>query len=223
MKPSKQKLSPVSKIGPPARSACFVTKNSRNKIIIAWLFFTLVSFSCRGQEESHEPFFSAGITCEYIDISGLKSVVAPGIAGELRLNKLIGARYSFAATQDYYHLGSGLLFYPLFLLGDKTDSPYTVVFLLLTLFEHTNFHIKLTEGIEWVPYLSLLRIRYLWDENSLYNDSVFASGSIGSSLNFKIGKNWSTALSWDGTQLYRPGRPKGWEAGIALIYEFRQK
>jgi hypothetical protein len=88
--------------------------------------------------------------------------------------------------------------------------------------EHTNYHIRITDNFEVVPFLSLARFRIMYDRtNPVYNTDQFLSWSVGTKLSLLTKNNWVVNVSGERTQLYHPGRPAGWQAGVHIGYVFR--
>jgi len=184
-------------------------------------FFTSSLF---GQTKSGD--WSLGLTSDYVNFEGFSPKYAVGVTGEFMLGKRLGVESSIAAGKDYFHVGTGIIFVPLGLLLSKADSENGFLVLLLTaaaLFEHTNYHIPISSNFEVIPFVSLLRIRYLYDEGHPYNQDIFPSWSVGAKLSFVTKNNWYVNATVEGGQFYYPDLPKGIQSGLNIGYIFRSQ
>ena len=169
------------------------------------------------------------MTYDYIDFKGFSPKNAIGVSGEYMLGKHIGIEFSVAGGKDNFQFGTGLLFAPLALLLSKADSDDSGGGLLMLLlgiasfFEHTNYHIPLSAHVQLVPFVSLLKIQYLYDENHPYNQDIFPSWSIGTKLSFITKNNLLINATVERGQFYYPGRPYGLQAGITIGHIFKSK
>lgn len=194
-------------------------------------FLLLLGFvtSTLGFSQFKEDDKSLALTYDYVDFKGFAPKNAIGLTGEYMLGDHLGIEFSMAGGKDYFHFGTGALFAPLALLlsnANTDDSGGGLLLLLLgiaSLFEHTNYHIPLSPQFELVPYVSVLRFRYIYEGIQPYNEDVFASWSIGTKLSLITKKNWFINATVEGSQLYYSGRPKGIQAGIHIGHIFKSK
>ena len=171
-----------------------------------------------------------GATIDYIDFQGFSPKTAFGISGEYMLGKHVGIEASIAAGKDYLHFGPALFMVPLTLLLSKTKEDENkdkelLIFLAtgLSFFEQTNYHIHLSSNFELIPFLSILRFRYIYDEYHQHNDDSFVSWSIGTKLSLLTKNNWYINASIERSQLYYSGVPSGIQTGIHAGYIFKSK
>ncbi|MBL7856719.1 MAG: hypothetical protein JNM57_03445 [Cyclobacteriaceae bacterium] len=193
-------------------------------LIIGWITLGIPVFGQLKEDDK-----SLALTYDYVDFKAFSPKSAIGLTGEYMLGDHFGIEFSVAGGKDYLHFGTGALFAPLALLlsnANTEDSGGGLLILLLgiaSLFEHTNYHIPLSEKVELVPYVSLLRFRYIYEEIQPHDVDIFASWSIGTKLSLITKKNWFINATVEGSQLYYSGRPKGIQAGIHIGRIFKSK
>ena len=194
---------------------------------LAILFCFFPTTYCLAQFQKNDISFAA--TTEYINFQQFSPTYAFGITGEYMLGNHLGVEFSAAGGKDYFQIGTGAILFPVALLlnsGDTDgDGDSFLLFLvgIASLFEHTNYHIPLNKNIELVPYVSLLKIRYMYEPDSEFNEHIFASWSIGTKLGFRFNNNLFINATVEGSQLYYSGRPRGIQTGIHIGYIFKSK
>ena len=191
---------------------------------LAIFFFIFQTQFCFGQLDESDITLAA--TAEYINFQNFSPVYAYGITGEYMLGKHVGIEFSVAGAKDYFHFGTGAVLFPFALLLSGTDSDNGLLLFLIgiaSLFEHTNYHIPLSKNLELVPYVSLLRLRYMYDPESGFDDEIYASWSLGTKLGYRFNNNLFINASVEGSQLYYSGRPRGIQTGIHIGYIFKNK
>lgn len=195
-----------------------------------FLFFFEVLISTLGFSQLKQDDRSLALTYDYIDFEGFSPKNAIGLGGEYMLGNHLGIEFSVAGGKDYFHFGTGALFAPLALLLSKANSddsggPGLLILLLgiASLFEHTNYHIPLSPRFELIPYVSLLRFRYIYEPDPQFNEDAFASWSIGTKLSLITKNNWFFNATVEGSQLYYPERPQGIQAGLHFGHIFKSK
>jgi hypothetical protein len=171
-------------------------------------------------------------TVEHIAIGKLPAYTTFGFRGELLFGNSFGSEFGFSGSRDNIHVGVGILS-PLALLlvtsnnDDEERSGSLAGFALflacaVTFIEHTNYHIRITDSFEIVPFLSLARFRYMYDRTDpFYNTDQFVSWSVGTKLSLLSRENFVLNLSAERTQLYHTGRPAGFQTGIHMGYRFK--
>jgi hypothetical protein len=162
-----------------------------------------------------------GASFNYIKFEEFNPKNSVGIHGEYMLGKRLGVEFSVAGGKDYFQMGTGAILFPLGLLLSKADNDgggglLLLLFTVASLFEHTNYHIPLTPNLELVPFVSLLNIRYIYDEGHPFRFDTFPSWSVGTKLSLITKTNWYVHSSIEVGKLYHTGRPKGYQAGIHL-------
>lgn len=196
----------------------------RNLTILLFLF--PVTFSWAQLQKADKTF--AG-TAEYVNFQQFSPTYVYGITGEYMLGDHVGIEFSAAGANDYFQFGTGAILFPIALLISGADSDGDgdsfLLFLagIASLFEHTNYHIPLNKNIELVPFVSLLKIRYMYQPESVFNEYIFASWSIGTKLGFRFNNNLFMNATVEGSQLYYSGRPRGIQTGIHIGYIFKSK
>ena len=191
-----------------------------------WILILFLSTKGMSQLKSGDRLI--GGTVDYMNVQGFSPRIVYGISGEYMIGKHLGIETSIAGGKDYFHFGPSIILIPLALLvsgtNDDTSSEQLVVILMgvASLFEHTNYHIPLSSHIELIPFASLLRLRYIYDENNQYEGSTFASWSIGTKLSLLTRNNWYINASVERTQFYDP-HPAGIQTGIQIGYVFKSK
>jgi hypothetical protein len=176
-------------------------------------------------------FYLVG-TVDRVSINRLPDYAAVGIRGELMLGKFFGSEFGLSGSQHNLHVGLGILS-PLALLMASSNSNSeggslagVVLFIACaaSFIEHTNYHIRLTDNFEIIPFISLARFRYMYDRiEPAYKTDQFVSWSVGTKLSLLAKKNMVVNLSAERTQLYHIGRPAGIQAGIQMGYVFKSK
>ena len=192
-------------------------------------FILLGPLSGFGQMKSHD--WSIGGTYSYVQFQEFKPKNAFGVTGEYMFSKRWSVEFSVAGGKDYFEFGTGGIFFPLGLLLSKTsrygdDSDKGLLLLLMAVacaFEHTNYHIPLSSNLELIPYVSILRIRYIYDNEHPYNQNTFPSWSIGTKLRLYTKNNWYFSTTVEGGQFYYPGVPKGLQAGVDIGYIIKSR
>jgi hypothetical protein len=198
---------------------------------ILWVILLLLTFVQLPAQFISKDFYLVG-TSEHISISQLPAYNSIGIRGELMLGKSFGTEFGFSGSRDNFHVGLGILS-PLALVLVNSDSNSeggslagVVLFLAcaVSFVEHTNYHIRITDTFEIVPFLSLARFRVMYDRTEpYYNTDQFLSWSVGTKLSLLSKNNMVFNLSAERTQLYHIGRPHGLQAAIQIGYLFKSK
>jgi Outer membrane protein beta-barrel domain len=176
-----------------------------------------------------------GGSYDHISFSEFPEFNTVGIKGEYMLGKVVGVEFGFTAGKDNIHLGAGTILGPIFLLmnsknnnedsegGGLAELAFMVI-AIASMAEHTNYHIRITDGLQLVPFLSLLRYRYMYDRTDPYYPTTdFLSWSVGTKLSLITKKNWIINASFERSQLYYTGTPSGMQAGINVGYIFKHK
>jgi hypothetical protein len=194
------------------------------KIFLRKLFFYLILFTSLSIESYGQLFnqkkgdliVSGGIS--QLSIEKFETKLPIGIQHELMLLDGIGVQGSIAATKDYFEFGTGTLSHAILLLISRDDNPNLGLgwIALPFFFENTTFHFRIANGVEFIPYLSLWRVRYYWEPNDLYLETIFHSGSIGTKLTLKAGDEWFISSFTEVTYIYGSDRQTGWQAGINI-------
>ncbi len=174
-------------------------------------------------------------TIDRVSLGQLPGYTAIGVRGELMFGKVFGTEFGFSGSRDNFHMGLGILS-PLALLlasidnndndGGGSGMGGLVLFLACaaSFIEHTNYHIRITDSFEVVPFVSLGRFRYMYDRTDpAYNTDQFLSWSVGTKLSLLSKENLVVNFSAERTQLYYTGRPAGWQAGLHIGYVFKSK
>jgi len=171
-------------------------------------------------------------SADLVSIGNLPNYINVGLRGELMLSKSIGSEISFSGGRDNLHVGLGILS-PLALILANTNGNSEggsiaglVLFLVCaaSFVENTNYHIRITDNFEIVPFISLARFRYMYDRiEPFYQTDQFVSWSLGTKFSLLTKNNMVINLSAERTQLYHIGRPAGIQAGIHMGYLFRSK
>jgi hypothetical protein len=134
---------------------------------IPLLIFFLLSATLTHAQIKFGDFRLSG-TVNQVSFSDLPTYTVAGVRGELMLGKVFGTEFGFSGGPDYFDVGLGILS-PLALLlagtgSDNGDGSLGGLVLFLacaaSFVEHTNYHIRITDSFEVVPFLSLARFRY---------------------------------------------------------------
>jgi len=174
-------------------------------------------------------------TIDRVSIGQLPGYTSVGVRGELMLGKVFGTEFGFSGSKDNFNMGLGILS-PLALLiasidnndndGGGSGMGGLVLFLAAaaSFVEHTNYHIRITDSFEVVPFISLGRFRYMYDRTDpVYNTDQFLSWSVGTKLSLINKNNMVVNFSAERTQLYYTGRPAGWQVGLHIGHIFKSK
>ena len=187
----------------------------------------LYPLSCVGQLSKKD--WSLAITYDHIDFESFPIYNTVGLKGEYMLGKRIGAEFGVTAGKDNLHFGIGTVLAPFFLLLKETEEEKSLGELALMLagivsmLEHTNYHVSITPDIEIIPFLSLMRFRYMYERDGYYNTSEFLSWSVGSKVSILPPGNWFLNGTIERSQLYYSGRPIGLQIGFNVGYIFKYK
>ena len=148
-----------------------------------------------------------------------------GIYYEYMVLNGIGVQGSFAAANNYFEFGTGIFSHAILFLMSKGKGadPGLGWICVPFFFEHTNFHFPIGKRIEFVPYLSLWRVRYYWQQDTPYSKNMFNSSCAGAKLTMQVSKSWIVSSFIEGTHVYNSERLKGWQVGLNLGYLYRKK
>lgn len=199
-------------------------------VVLILMLYSLQSF---GQTQKDD--WIIGPTYYHVRYDALQPRNAFGINAEYRFAKRFGFELSIAGGEDYLHYGVGSVFLPplFLLLKDKEKGPGFLILILgiIACAEQTNFHLPVGNHLEIVPYISILKLRYIYDSNSTIQDTFFASWSAGSKLGILINKKWTFNFLYEIGNLYKSGdvagqldgSPKinGQQIGINVAYIFK--
>jgi hypothetical protein len=175
------------------------------------------------QNNSSKGNFSLGGGLTYVDFEGLNPKMGLEVVCEYMLTKHIGSNFPIAAGPNYAHVGLGILGAAGIAASRDPLGKGNFFLMLFTpfLIENMSFHIPISKRAELVPYYSLLRVRYNWDEiNSSYRGS-HASGSMGLKLITFSDSNWNFSMYAEASQLYMSGHPYGFQSGISMFHIFK--
>jgi hypothetical protein len=142
------------------------------------------------------------------------------------ISKRFGAEMTIAGAKDYAQYGIQNLLLPLGLLWSKSDKNKGGGFLfliggILALLEQTNYHIPLSSSMEVVPYVSVFRLRYIYEPGIQNSDHIYSSWSLGTKLTLTTQKNWFIHGYAETGSLYYSKTPNTFQAGITLGYIFK--
>lgn len=194
------------------------------------LIMVLWSFQSFGQTQKDD--WIMGPSYYHIQYDGFESKNAFGINAEYRFAKYFGFELSIAGGKDYLHYGVGSVLLPplLLFLKPKEDGPGFVLLLLgiVSCLEQTNFHLPVGKHVEIVPYVSVLKLRYIYESNSSIQDTYFGSWSAGSKLSIITNNHWAFNFLYEVGNLYQSGdvagqldtTPQvfGQQAGVSIAY-----
>ena len=184
------------------------------------LILILYSFQSFGQTQKDD--WIIGPTYYHVQYDAFEPRNAFGINAEYRFAKRFGFELSIAGGKDYLHYGMGsVLVPPLFvLLKNKEERPGFLLLLLeiIACAEQTNFHLPVGKHLEIIPYISILKLRYIYDSTSVMQDTFFASWSVGSKLSILTNKKWAFNFLYEIGNLYQSGDVAGQLDGSPGIY-----
>jgi len=154
------------------------------------------------------------MTYHHVDFDGFTPKHAVGVYSELMWNKWVGVELSLGGGKNYFNYGVGSVLLPpmLYLISkinesNKAGVGMIILFLAVPSFlEQTNFHVALAPKIEIVAYISLLKLKYLYDKDYTYHNlhlMHFISQSLGLKLSFKTKKNWCISSNFEINRLIR--------------------
>ncbi len=175
------------------------------------------------QNNSSKGNLSLGGGLAYVDFEGLNPKMGLEVFGEYMLTKYIGSNFPIAAGSNYAHAGLGILG-AVGIAASRNPLGKGNFFLMLftpLLIENVSFHIPISKRTKLVPYYSLLRMRYNWDDiNSSYR-GLHSSGSIGLKFIAFSESSWNFSMYSEASQLYISGHPYGFQSGINMFYLFK--
>lgn len=169
-----------------------------------------------------------------LDFSDFSPRQAYGITAEYMFTNIWGVGFSVAGGKDYFESSSGPILGLLFILktvdaltdeDDEDDGVLTIAIIgaIIASFENSNFHIPISRNLELIPNFSLLKYRYMYDENNDYQTNDFLSWSVGLKIGVLTKNNWYYNGFTERAQLYYSGRPWGWQVGVNVGYTFKSK
>lgn len=196
------------------------------------LLLVAIPFLSFGQVQKND--WAVGPTYNNIQYKPFTIKNAFGVSAEFRFAKHIGFELSIAGGKDYIHYGVGsVLLPPLLLLGSKEKGPGFIIFLLqiIACAEQTNFHLPLGKHFEIVPFISILKLRYIYESTSTIHDTFFASWSAGTKFSIITSKTLNFSFSYEISDLYESGnlvgqlnnssRIFGQQFGVNVAYIFK--
>lgn len=162
-----------------------------------------------------------------------------GIGLEAVFGKHIGVELGISAGKDNFETGLGILLLPLAIavnnrsMEDPEDLGIYLVksLMFLTLLEHVNYHIKINQDFQLIPYVSLLRMTYIKQRQSTDLMSAFtkpqglySGGAAGMKAGLSLTDKWRLNAFCEWSLLYISGHyPSGLQAGINLGIVLPQK
>jgi len=150
-----------------------------------------------------------------------------GISIEGMISKHFGFEVGISGGKDNFQTGIGVLALPFMIKArnsskeDPTDFEKWIkpALLAILLLEHINYHIDITQDFQLIPYVSLIRLRYMYNPemDPLYNKNyVFLSGAVGIKAGLTFKDKWLLNAYCERSQLYFEGNPSGIQAGLNL-------
>jgi hypothetical protein len=176
--------------------------------------FLVLSIQSFGQRHRDKP--SLGVGYQHVNFEKFAVKHAIGINWEVMMNKRIGVELSLAGGDGYFDYGIASCFAPPLILMErltrKKDGNYEtngtigifIIFLTIpAILEQTNFHIRITDNIHIIPFISVYKFKYLNDRNPGNPYQYFSSGSIGTRFSLITRKRWSVSANYRLLRLYR--------------------
>ena len=184
--------------------------------------FSLISVSSFGQVLK-EGDFTLGGGLDYIEFNKFEPRYVVGLNGENRIGQHFTTLFVFDAGKDYLHFGPGTIFLPMGLLLLNSEESTFGDFLLGLLFvgsslENIGYSIPMGQLAEIIPYVSMLRFRFMWDGPTTPGNGNYVSGSLGVRLQYLFKERWYASGHVEYSQLYYSGRPGGIESGVSVSY-----
>jgi len=178
-----------------------------------YIVLILILFSFHSLAQTLRNDWIIGPSYYHLQYDGFEPKNAFGVNAEYRFAKHFGFELSIAGGKDYLHYGVGsILLPPLVLLLKPNKEGPGFVFLLVGIascLEQTNFHLVLGKNIEIVPYISILKLRYMYDTNSSIQDTFFGSWSAGTKLSILTNNQWAINFLYEIGNLYESGDVAG--------------
>ncbi|NJN41357.1 MAG: hypothetical protein HC811_03075 [Flammeovirgaceae bacterium] len=167
--------------------------------------------------------FTLGGGVDYIEFTSFQPRYVVSLNGENRIGQHFTTFFVLDAARDYLHFGPGTIFLPLGLLLLNSDESSFGDFLSGLLFvgtslEHIGYSLPMGHHAEIIPYVSMLRFRFMWDGPTTPGNGNYVSGSLGVKLQYLFKERWYTSAHVEYSQLYYSGRPGGIESGVSVNY-----
>ncbi len=179
-----------------------------------------------------------GVTFDYLDYKEFSPKSAIGINGEIMLSKHFGVELSLSGSQDYFSYGIASLVTPVVVLlaysTRKIDNGNGAAFMALLLIipaflEQTNFYIPINANIQLIPYISVYKFKYLYNNNIVLNYDRYASAAVGTKLRLMTKKGWHLSANFELRNLYSGIDDRGFnstnlyghQVGISFGYIFK--
>lgn len=142
-----------------------------------------------------------------------------GVNGESLLGRNFGFGGTFALGPDYGELSGSVLGLLGIAASQSISSSNDLFFAILIPFlvENPCVHFSPAHNHSFGLSLNLLKFRYVYEKDSYYYpDNLFGSGSITFTYTIFGKKDWQWSVFAEGTTLYYPGTPKGYQFGVAF-------
>jgi hypothetical protein len=200
--------------------------------LLLWVFVLSTHYGlCQTKNRDFGDWAIAG-SAQRLNFTDFQPQQAYGITTEVMLTNIWGIEFSVAGGQDYFETSAGPLLALYFVFetfaddeDDDDDGTITlgIIAAIIASFEHSNFHIPITQNLELIPNFSLLKYRYMYNETNSYKEDDFLSWSVGIKVGILTDRNWYYNAFAERAQLYYSGRPSGWQIGLNVGYTFKNK
>ncbi|MBL7852393.1 MAG: hypothetical protein JNN04_15925 [Cyclobacteriaceae bacterium] len=157
-----------------------------------------------------------------VSVPGIPIQDAFGYTGEYLIGSRWGAEWSVAAGDRYFHAGFGSIIGPIAILLNncRIVGSSGIVYLVIagfTLAEHTNYHIPLGRGVQWVPYVSLYKWRS-FDYPAFETGEGTSTWSLGMKLSLIHREKWFVNFFGEAGMLYYKSTPSIVIFGVNVGY-----
>jgi len=183
-----------------------------------YFVFILLTLSCHAVGQLRQGNIFLGMNYHYVDFEDFSPKHAIGINGEIMMSNRFGVELSLAAGNGYFNYGiASLIAPPVILLGrlerkmgSQGGAELIGLFLIIpALLEQTNFHIPISDNLQLIPFISIYKFKYLYDNNPLNKYHYFCSGSIGTKLSLMTKSDWCISANYEYSRLYRGSEFQG--------------
>ncbi|MFC2136840.1 hypothetical protein ACFLTE_01565 [Bacteroidota bacterium] len=187
--------------------------------IIYTIIFLFVIFSIQAQAQK-KPYLIQ-LSGNYTNFQNIQPRLGYGLTMNGFWSDKFSSQYMLNFRANYFELSTSIISIPLLFAISGDDEEGTLqdlgafIILFAISFENFAFHFPLNENFELSPSVSLLRLKYFFDEDAPDRKEYLTfSGSLGCQLNQKIGQYFNLGYFIEGSKLYTGNSPVGLNAGI---------
>ncbi len=165
----------------------------------------------------------------YLTLASIENF-SPKVGLGVSAEYFLGRQFAFSATMafgpDYAEFSSailGLLGLAAWETSNSSSNGFFLVLMIPLVIESPTVHFGDGSDHDLSLSLNLLKFRYIYEKNTYFGeDNIFASAAITLRYSLYNAKHWRWSFFAEGTSLYYPGAPKGFQFGVALRHLSRK-